>query len=355
MRRLVFHPCGNYKERYEQELTIFETDFGRMWLLIGLILLFGVIPFISTSYILYVLNIIGIYSIATVGLNLLVGYTGQISLGHGAFFGVGAYTAAVLSTKVGFPFWAAVLSAGIVTSGVGMIFGLPSSRLKHLYLLIATLAGQFIIEYILIEWESLTGGAMGMVVSGGTLFGIDLGKDRNFYYVIFFCFTVLTWIAVNFTRTRYGRAFVAIRDNDRAAEGMGIPVFAYKLLSFAISSFYAGIAGGLFAYYMMSITPEPFNLWLSIEFIAMIIIGGLGNIPGSIFGTIFIVILNEILSHITEYLMNVGASGVAITIAPLREFVFGLAIVLFIIYEPKGIAEVWRVIRSSFRLWPFSY
>ncbi len=355
MRRLVFHPCGNYKERYEQELTIFETDFGRLWLLIGLILLFGVIPFISTSYVLYVLNVIGIYSIAAVGLNLLVGYTGQISLGHGAFFGVGAYTAAILSTKMGFPFWAAVLSGGIVTSAVGMIFGLPSSRLKHLYLLIATLAGQFIIEYILLEWESLTGGAMGIVVSGGTLFGIDLGNDRAFYYVIFVCFTVLTWIAVNFTRTRYGRAFVAIRDNDRAAEGMGIPVFAYKLLSFAISSFYTGIAGGLFAYYMMSITPEPFNLWLSIEFLAMIIIGGLGNIPGSIFGTIFIVVLNEVLSHITEYLMNVGASGVAITIAPLREFVFGLAIILFIIYEPKGIAEVWRVIRSSFRLWPFSY
>jgi len=355
MRKLIFHPCGNFRESYEQELTIFETDFGRMWLLIGLVLLFGIIPFISSSYVLYVLNIIGIYSISAVGLNLLVGYTGQISLGHGAFFGVGAYSAAILATRLGFPFWSAVICAGIITSAVGMIFGLPSSRLKHLYLLIATLAGQFIIEYILLEWEGLTGGAMGIVVSGATLFGIDLGNDRAFYYVIFVCFTVLTWIAVNITRTRYGRAFVAIRDNDRAAEGMGIPVFAYKLLSFAISSFYAGIGGALFAYYMMSITPEPFNLWLSIEFIAMIIIGGLGNIPGSIFGTIFIVTLNEILSHITEYFMNVGATGVAITIAPLREFVFGLAIVLFIIYEPKGIAEVWRIIRSSFRLWPFSY
>jgi branched-chain amino acid transport system permease protein len=162
-------------------------------------------------------------------------------------------------------------------------------------------------------------------------------------------------MAVNLIRTRYGRAFVAIRDNDRAAEGMGIPIFRYKLLSFAISSFYAGIAGALYAYYMMSITPEPFNLWLSIEFIAMIIIGGLGNIPGSIFGTVFIVSLNEGLSQITEYFMNIGAADWAITLAPTREFVFGLAIVLFIIFEPKGIAEVWRVVRSSFRLWPFSY
>ena len=166
----------------------------------------------------------------------------------------------------------------------------------------------------------------------------------------------MTWIAVNLVRTRYGRAFVAIRDNDRAAEGMGIPIFRYKLLSFAISSFYAGFAGALFAYYMMSITPEPFNLWLSIEFIAMIIIGGLGKIPGSVFGAIFIVALNEILSHLTQFLMNLGVSaGAAITIAPLREFVFGLAIVLFIIFEPKGLAELWRIVRSNFRLWPFSY
>jgi branched-chain amino acid transport system permease protein len=197
---------------------------------------------------------------------------------------------------------------------------------------------------------------MGIVVPSASLFGLDLGSDRAFFYVIFICFVLMAWIAVNLIRTRIGRAFIAIRDNDRAAEGMGIPIFPYKLLSFAISSFYAGFAGALFAYYTMSITPEPFNLWLSIEFIAMIIIGGLGSIPGSVFGTIFIVALNEVLSHITEYLMNVGTStGVAITIAPLREFVYGLAIVLFIIFEPKGLAEVWRIVRSNFRLWPFSY
>jgi len=207
-----------------------------------------------------------------------------------------------------------------------------------------------------VRWEGLTGGAMGISVVGDSLLGIDLGRGRSFYFVLFACFSLMTWFAVNLVRTRYGRAFIAIRDNDRAAEGMGIPIFPYKLLSFAISSFYAGFAGALYAYYMISITPEPFNLWLSITFIAMIIIGGLGSIPGSVFGAVFIVALQEVLSHITEYLMNVGAStGVAITIAPLREFVFGLAIVLFIIFEPKGIAEVWRIIRSSFRLWPFSY
>ncbi len=356
MLNLRFHPCGNFNESYEKELTIFETDFGRLFMIVGLILLFGVVPFISSEYILYILNIIGIYAIAAIGLNLLIGYTGQISLGHGAFFGVGAYAAAILATKAGIPFIIAVPAAGFITALVGMIFGIPSIRLKHLYLTIATLAGQFILEYVFVQWESLTGGAEGISVTTANIFWIDLGSDRNFFYVIFICFVLMAWIAVNLIRTRYGRAFIAIRDNDQAAEGMGIPIFPYKLLSFAISSFYAGFAGALFAYYMMSITPEPFNLWLSIEYIAMIIIGGLGSIPGAVFGSIFIVTLSEVLSYATEILMNLGTSTTAgITIAPLREFIYGLVIVLFIIFEPKGLAEVWRIVRSSFRLWPFSY
>jgi len=356
MRRLRFHPCGNYNETYEEELTIFETDFGRLAVLVGLILLFAVVPFIVNEYILYIINTIGIFSIAAIGLNLLIGYTGQISLGHGAFFGVGAYAGAILSTKTGLPFIIAVPAAGVITAIIGMIFGTPSIRLKHLYLCIATLASQFILDYIFVQWESMTGGAEGISIPAASLFGIDLGSDRNFFYVIFFCFSILTWMAVNITRTRYGRAFIAIRDNDQAAEGMGIPIFLYKLLAFAISSFYAGFAGALFAFYMISITPEPFSIWLSIQYIAMIIIGGLGSIPGSVFGTVFIITLNEVLSHITTYLMNVSTSiGGAITVAPLREFVYGLAIILFILFEPKGLAEVWRIVRSSFRLWPFSY
>jgi branched-chain amino acid transport system permease protein len=356
MRRFHFHPCGNFKETYKDELALFETDFGRLWVIIGLLALFGLIPFISSPYMLFIINKIGIYAIAAIGLNILIGYTGQISLGHGAFFGVGAYSAAILATKVSLPFILTVPLAGIIAAGIGMIFGIPSLRLKHLYLTIATLAGQLIIEYVIAHWESLTGGAEGIILQTVTLFGLDISNDKIFYYVIFICFTLFIYMAVNLIRTRFGRAFIAIRDNDRAAEGMGIPIFQYKLLAFAVSSFYAGIAGALFLYFMMSVTPEPFVLGLSIQFIAMIIIGGLGSIPGSIFGTVFIVILNEILSHAAEFFMNIGLStGLAITIAPLREFFFGLAIVIFIIFEPKGLAEIWRIIRSSFRLWPFSY
>lgn len=356
MRKFSFHPCGNYRETYEQELNIFETDFGRVSLMVFLVVLFFVAPFVLSPYMLYVLNTIGIMAIATIGLNILIGYTGQISLGHGAFFGVGAYAAAILATRWGVGFYVAIPAAGIITAMVGMIFGIPSGRLKGLYLTIATLAGQFIIEYVLIRWEGLTQGTMGITLPSPEIFGSQISGDRMFFFLIFVSLVCMTWFAVNIIRSKYGRAFIAIRDNDRAAEGMGIPIFKYKLLSFGISSFYAGFAGALWAYYMVSITTEPFNLGLSVEFIAMVIIGGMGNIPGAIFGTTFIIMLNEFLRYFTGILMNIGAvTSMGLNMAPLREFVFGLAIVLFILLEPKGLAEIWRIIRSSFRLWPFSY
>ncbi|MBN2254481.1 MAG: branched-chain amino acid ABC transporter permease [Deltaproteobacteria bacterium] len=356
MRKLQFHPCGNYSETYEKEITLFETDFGRAAVLIGLIVLFAVVPFITGPYALYVVNIIGITSIAAIGLNILVGFTGQISLGHGAFVGVGAYAGAIMATTLSLPFWIAVPAAGLVTALVGMVFGVPSLRLKGLYLTIATLAGQFIIEYILVHWEGLTRGTMGIVLPSASLFGIVIEGDRSFFFVIFTALIIMTLAAANIMRTRYGRAFIAIRDNDRAAEGMGIPIFRYKLLAFAVSSFYAGFAGALLAYYMISISTEPFNLGLSVEYLAMIIIGGMGSIAGSIFGATFITVLNEVLRWLTDFLMNSGMlEGMQLNMAPLRELVFGAAIVLFILFEPRGLAEVWRIVRSSFRLWPFSY
>jgi len=356
MKKLSFHPCGNYRENYAEELSIFETWFGRVGLGVFLALLFGVAPFALSPYLLYILNTIGILAIAAIGLNILVGYTGQISLGHGAFFGVGAYAGAILATRLGVPFYISIPAAGMITAMIGMIFGIPSGRLKGLYLTIATLAGQFIIEYVLIQWESLTKGTMGITLPGPSILGWNIAGDRSFFFLIFICLVMMTWFAVNIMRSKYGRAFIAIRDNDRAAEGMGIPIFKYKLLSFAISSFYAGFAGALWAYYMVSITTEPFNLGLSVEFIAMVIIGGMGNIPGAIFGATFITILNEILRYATGALMNVSMiTSMGLNMAPLREFVFGLAIVLFILLEPKGIAELWRILRSNFRLWPFSY
>ncbi len=356
MKALRFRPCGNFKTRYRDELAVFETDFGRLWAAVGLAALFVLVPWLATPYLLYVVNLIGIAAIAALGLNILVGYTGLISLGHGAFFGVGAYSAGVLAVTYEVPFLAVIPLAGLVTAVVGMVFGIPSGRLKGLYLTIATLAGQFIIEYVLVHWESVTGGTMGITLPAPSLFGIPVAGDVSFFFLIYAAVVVMVFMAVNLMRTRFGRAFVAIRDNDRAAEGMGIPIFPYKLLSFAVSSFYAGVAGALWAYYMISITAEPFNLGLSVEYIAMVIIGGLGSISGAIFGTVFITLLNEGLRWVTDTIMNMGGvAGVELTLAPLREFVFGLAIVLFILFEPRGLAEVWRITKSNFKLWPFSY
>ncbi len=356
MRKIHLQPCGNFRERYDQELTVFSTDFGRLWAGIGLLILFTLIPLLTSPYMMYIFNMIGIAAIAAIGLNILIGFTGQISLGHGAFFGVGAYAGAIFATVLHLPMFLSVPAAGLVTAGVGMIFGIPSGRLKGLYLTIATLAGQFIIEYLLIHWETLTQGTMGITLPPVRLMGLPVTGDTGFFYIIFIALSGAVWIAINLMRTRCGRAFIAIRDNDRAAEGMGIPIFPYKLLSFGISSFYAGFAGALWAFYMGSITAEPFNLGLSIEYIAMVIIGGMGSISGSIFGAVFITLLNESLRFMTEMLMNTGmVTQSGLNVAPLREFVFGLAIVLFILLEPRGLAEVWRITRSSFRLWPFSY
>ena len=181
MKKLRFHPCGNYRENYKEELTIFETDFGRLWLGIGLLALFLILPWVVKPYMIYVLNMMGIAAIAAIGLNILIGFTGQISLGHGAFFGVGAYAAAILATSLDLPFFMIVPAAAVVTSLVGMIFGIPSVRLKGLYLTIATLAGQFIVEYILLHWESLTKGTMGITLPKATLLGWELSGDISFF------------------------------------------------------------------------------------------------------------------------------------------------------------------------------
>lgn len=356
MRKLHFHPCGNYRETYASELTVFDTDYGRVAMALFAALLLLAVPYISSAYTLYIFITIAIVSIAAIGLNILIGYTGQISLGHGAFFGVGAYAAAVCATRFDLPFIVSLPCAGLITAVVGMLFGLPSSRLKGLYLTIATLAGQFIIEYTLIHWESVTMGTMGITLPRASFFGWEVGSDLAFFYVSYAVLFLMLWMAVNLMRTKYGRAFIAIRDNDRAAEGMGIPIFPYKLLAFGISSFYAGIAGALWAYYTVSITTEPFNLGLSVEYIAMVIIGGMGNMAGAVFGAVFITLLNEGLRSMTDILMGISfLSQAGLNMAPLKQFIFGLAIVLFILFEPRGLAEVWRILRSNFRLWPFSY
>lgn len=344
--------CGDFKDTYVRDEAIFQSVFVKVWLALFLVCLL-IFPFLANEYVLYIVNLIGIAIIGAHGLNLLTGFTGQISLGHAAFIGVGAYTSAILITRVGIPFWWTVPMAGIMSAFVGVIIGIPSLRIKGLYLAIATIAAQFIFEYVFMTWESMTHGIRGINVPSPELFGFRFDTERKFYFITLFFVVVGTLYARNLIRTRVGRAFIAIRDRDLAAELMGINLFRYKLTSFAISSFYAGVAGSLWVSFMNIVTPEHFPLSLSIEYLAMVIVGGLGSVLGSIYGAIFMVLVPEILRFGTDFIKDIPAFQHIF--APLREVVFGALIVFFLIFEPRGLAELWRRMKNFFLLWPFSY
>jgi len=345
--------CGLFFDNYKDDERIWKTRFVRFWLWTFIVFLLVFPPF-AGKYLLYIINIIGIFIIGAHGLNILTGFTGQISLGHGAFMGLGAYTSGILATKLNLPFIICLPLAGLFTATVGMIFGVPSLRIRGLYLAIATMAAQFIIEYAIRNWTSLTGGSAGLVVPPASIAGFTFDTDLKMWYLIFFFVVLSTIYTKNITRTRVGRAFIAIRDRYLAAEMMGINLYKYRLLSFAISSFMVGVAGSLWAHYVQIISDEHFTIWLSIHYLAMVIIGGLGHVLGAIYGTIFMIALPELLRIPAQALSGHYPSIFAI-FNILRDGVFGLVIVLFLIFEPDGLADRWRVIKSYWKLWPFSY
>jgi branched-chain amino acid transport system permease protein len=303
--------------------------------------------------VLNLFNLFFIYIVGAHGLNLLTGYTGQISLGHGAFMGVGAYTAGILA-NAGWPFWLALPMAGLMTAAVGMIFGIPSLRLRGLYLAIATMAAQFILDYAMRNWTSLTGGSSGLIVPEATLGSFAFNSDFRFYFLGLAFAAGAPMYLKNTSRTRTGRAFVAVRDRYLSAEVIGVNLFKYRIMSFGVSSFMVGIAGGLWAYYITIISDEHFTMWLSVQYLAMIIVGGLGSVLGSIYGVVFMVTLPELLRIPAEALTNVYPSIFGI-FSSLREMVFGLIVIVFLIFEPDGLAARWHTIRSYWKLWPFSY
>ena len=345
--------CGDFKETYIKDEEIFQTFFVKFWLALFFVFLL-IFPFIANAYMLYVANMIGFAIIGAVGLNLLTGFTGQISLGHAAFLGVGAYTSAILVTRLGFSFWLSIPCAGIVAAIAGMIIGIPSLRVKGLYLCIATLAAQFIFEFIFVHWESMTKGITGIHIPPPTIAGFAFKTERHFYWITLFFVVLGVGYARNLIRSRMGRAFIAIRDRDLSAEIIGINLFKYKLSSFAISSFYAGVAGALWVTFLKVVTPDHFPFILSIQYLAMIIVGGLGSVLGSIFGAIFITLTPELLNQLSE-IVKAHAPGYEEIFVPMKEVIFGLLIVLFLIFEPRGLAEIWNRIKAFFRLWPFSY
>jgi len=344
---------GIFHSSYESDMALRRTPAQKIR--IALFILFILIfPFFASRYTLTLANQVAIATIGAIGLNILTGYTGQISLGQGGFMAVGAYAAGLLTVRMGVPWWASIIIASLVTAAVGAVFGIPSLRLKGLYLAIATLAAQEIILWVVTHWKALTGGVEALVVPDPMLFGIRINSDFNFYWLAWALVGITALMTINLFRTHYGRAFIAIRDQDIAAEVMGVDLFRYKLLAFAISSFFVGLSGALLAHYRSIVTWERFTIDVSVLYLAMIIIGGLGSVSGSLFGATFMTLLPAVLNNIGRALRHVFPQVTSI-MPFIQQATFGLVIILFLILEPEGIKKLWEDTKDYFRLWPFSY
>jgi len=346
-------PCGDFRTTYAADMTIFATPVTRYFVLalIGALLL---VPLFGSPYMLNLLIQIGYYGIAALGLNLVVGFTGQISLGHSAFFGFGAFASAWLNNSLGVPVFFAIPLAGIMTMFVGLLAGIPAGRIKGLYLAIATLASQFILEDFFARANWFTGGSSGAMAEYLTIFGVTFDTDQSYFYVVLFYVVLMFTFTSNLVRTRDGRALIAVRDHYLSAEIMGINLTWYRVMSFGLSALYAGIGGALFGHYLGFVSVEGFTITLSIQFIAMIIIGGLGSIYGTMLGTIFMVLLPEGMEWGVG-LFSGSMPELIQSLAYIKEMSIGLAIILFLIFEPDGLAHRWKRIKAYWKLYPFSY
>jgi branched-chain amino acid transport system permease protein len=347
-------PCGTRNYDYAQDMAIVRTR--TQWaLLVGFLVVLFSLPLFLGDYWLGISNLIGITVISAVGLNILVGYCGQLSIGHMGFMAVGAYTSAILSGKLGLPFPLALICSGLMSGAVGLIFGIPSVRIKGFYLAITSIAAQFIILYVINHWTALTGGFNGISAPYASIGGLVFDSEGKQFYLIMVIAAVCLFLSKNLARTRVGRAFIAIRDNDLAAEVMGVNLFYYKMLAFFIGCFMAGIAGSLLAHWTGSISTDNFSFMNSILYIGMIIIGGLGTSLGPILGVTAIQLLQVGVTKMTPALQSAFPAipgGFTTGIAPMM---FGLVIILFLIFEPRGLAHRWNLFKASYRLWPFSY
>lgn len=355
---MISRECGVYETTYKGDMALYPLPLAR-YAALGVLVALVLFPLVADSHLMALLNLMVLASVGAIGLNILVGFTGQVSLGHGAFMMVGSYGAAILSTRYGAPFWLGLPAGGAVAAAVGAFFGIPSLRIKGLYLAIATLAAQFIIEWGINHSTWISGGVQSTIyVSTPTFLGWEINTETRRYFMILPVAIMAYVAALNLARTRVGRAFVAIRDRDVAAEIIGVDVFRYKLLAFAVSSFYAGVAGGLWTYYLRIANYEHFTLATSVQYLAMIIIGGLGSVLGSVFGAVFITLLPIVLVYVVEGvagLFGFQYAEIANFLANLRLIIFGGLIILFLAIEPEGLYRMWGNVKRYFRVWPFSY
>ncbi len=335
-----------FKTSYAQDINLAKHGGHRFWYGVLLAVLLAA-PWLFPEYWLAQLTFVMIYAIVGLGLMLLAGFTGQFSLGHAAFLGVGAYTQAVL-TNAGMPFTLALLCSAALSAVVGVVVGLPALRVKGIYLGMATLSFGFIVEEVFARWESMTGGNGGMHVKVPTVFGWKADSNESFYYLCLVITVLATLCILNLLRSSTGRAFVAIRDSEISAQSMGINLARYKTLSFALSAALAGVGGALYAHKLRFISPEQFNILQSIDLLLMVVIGGLGSVHGAFLGAIFLITMPQVISILKDYLPDVIGQAPG-----LQSVVYGALLVGFVMFEPMGLYGRWLKVRTWFQMFPF--
>ncbi len=354
---MFYRENGQYKTSYAADQQMLPILQDRVFLAGVVVFAFVAVPFLVSDYLFLSLLIpFLILALAAIGLNLLVGYCGQISIGHAAFMAVGAYAAYNLALRIPqLNFLVVLVLAGLIAAAVGMLFGIPSLRIKGLYLAVATLAAQFFMDWLFarVKWFTNYASSGSVSTAPVEMFGWKIDTPTEKYVFLLAVLIVFTLVAKNLVRSHIGRAWMAMRDMDVAAEVIGIrPVYA-KLSAFAVSSFYVGVAGALWGFmHLGSWEPLAFNLTLSLNLLFMIIIGGMGSLLGSYFGAAFIVVLPILLNQIPAML---GIPLSTAMVSHLEIMIFGALIVFFLIVEPHGLARLWAIGKEKLRLWPFPH
>lgn len=346
------------KRDYYEDVQLFNDTTSRNWF--GILIVFLILfPFWTSSYYLYILSLMAVNVIVVLGLNMLVGNTGQISLGHAGFVAIGAYSTALLMSLASIPFFLSMIIAGLIAAVFGFLLGLPALRLEGPYLAIVTLGFGLAITTIIGRLDFL-GGRMGLTVSTPQFDFLGLTADETVYYLCLTIVVILGVAARNFLKTRPGRAFQSIRDSDIAASSLGINVAYFKTLSFAVSAFYAGVAGGLWTILIGYINPSLFNFVLSIVFLAMVVAGGLGTVLGSVMGGVTVTFLNLQLENVQsvpifgDFLESFSATYMSVGGMPNIIWVLtGLILILIVIFEPLGLYGLWVRTKTYWKTWPF--
>jgi len=343
---------GYFRTDYAQELDLVQTRLEKRSLVLFLIAL-AVFPFLASAFYLDLACQVFLAAIGSLSLMLLTGYAGQISLGHAGLLAAGAFTAGILAKELSAPFFVTLPAAALVGALLGIIFGLPSLRLRGLYLAVSTLALHFIVVYLGGEYETKRGFSTGIVVDPPKLGPYAINGGRVWYFVLLIFAVAALLICLNLLRSRSGRAWRAIRAHETVAEALGIHVAAYKLLAFVVSSAMAAVAGALFAYYRSFVSVEAFSLFLSIQYVAMIIIGGMGSLLGALLGAVFVTLFPYAIEAALLKLPN--AQSYAGVLFAVNYAAFGVVMILFLILEPLGLVGIWHRLQSYFLLWPFKH